>query len=147
LIKKYSLKLNDMGKSIIAVFCSIREKTLRRTIISKMCSPIRRPHTQLKSLVEDNDINPTGDLWYLSSDDIEPFEWYRRFFGGGRRGLGGDFLDDMFMGFDQMKREMEREFENIQKRIPKDLIREYNTPQGGTVREVGPIVYGYSITI
>jgi len=27
------------------------------------------------------------------------------------------------------------------------LIREYNTPQGGTVREVGPIVYGYSITI
>ena len=46
-----------------------------------------------------------------------------------------------------MKREMEREFENIEKRIPKDLIREYNTPQGGTVREVGPIVYGYSITI
>jgi HSP20 family protein len=42
---------------------------------------------------------------------------------------------------------MEREFENIEKRIPKDLIREYNTPQGGTVREVGPIVYGYSMTI
>jgi len=68
--------------------------------------------------------------------ELEPFDWYRRFFGGGRRGLGGDFLDDMFMGFDEMKREMEREFENIQKRIPKDLIREYNTPQGGTVREV-----------
>jgi HSP20 family protein len=83
----------------------------------------------------------------LSSDDIEPFDWYRRFFSGGRRGLGGDFLDDMFRGFDQMKREMEREFENIEKTIPKDLIREYNTPQGGTVREVGPIVYGYSITI
>jgi len=83
----------------------------------------------------------------LSSDDIEPFDWYKRFFSGGRRGLGGDFLDDMFRGFDQMKREMEREFENIEKRIPKDLIREYNTPQGGTVREVGPIVYGYSMTI
>jgi HSP20 family protein len=83
----------------------------------------------------------------LSSDDIEPFDWYRRFFGGGRRGLGGDFLEDMFRGFDQMKRNMEREYENIQRRIPKDLIREYNTPQGGTVREVGPIVYGYSITI
>jgi len=27
------------------------------------------------------------------------------------------------------------------------LIREYNAPQGGTVREVGPIVYGYSKTI
>jgi HSP20 family protein len=83
----------------------------------------------------------------LSSDDIQPFDWYRRFFRGGRRGLGGDFLDDMLMGFDQMKREMEREFENIEKRIPKDLIREYNTPQGETVREVGPIVYGYSMTI
>ncbi|MGA9154932.1 MAG: archaeal heat shock protein Hsp20 [Candidatus Nitrosopolaris sp.] len=83
----------------------------------------------------------------MSSDDIEPFDWYKRFFSGGRRGLGGDFLDDMFRGFDQMKREMEREFENMEKSIPKDLIREYNTPQGGTVREVGPIVYGYSITI
>jgi HSP20 family protein len=83
----------------------------------------------------------------LSSDDIGPFDWYRRFFDGGRRSLVGDFLDDMFRGFDQMKREMEREFENIEKRIPKDLIREYNTPQGGTVREVGPIVYGYSIAV
>jgi HSP20 family protein len=83
----------------------------------------------------------------LSPDDIEPFDWYSRFFGGGRRGLGGGFFDDMFRGFDQMKREMEREFEDIEKRIPKDLIREYNTPQGGKVREVGPIVYGYSMTI
>jgi HSP20 family protein len=83
----------------------------------------------------------------LSPDDIEPFDWYSRFFGGGRRGLGGGFFDDMFRGFDQMKREMERELEDIEKRIPKDLIREYNTPQGGKVREVGPIVYGYSMTI
>jgi HSP20 family protein len=79
---------------------------------------------------------------YLSSDDIEPYDWYRRFFGGARRGLGGGFFDDMFRGFDQM-----REFEDIEKRIPKDLVREYNTPQGGKVREVGPIVYGYSMTI
>lgn len=83
----------------------------------------------------------------MSSDDIEPFDWYSRFFGRGRRGLGGGFFDDMFRGFDQMRREMEREFEDIEKRIPKDLIREYNTPQGGKVREVGPIVYGYSMTI
>jgi HSP20 family protein len=69
--------------------------------------------------VEDNDINPTVDLWYLNSNDIEPFDWYRRFFGGGRRGLGGDFLDDMLRGFYQLKREMEREFENIEKKYPK----------------------------
>ena len=66
----------------------------------------------------------------MSSDDIEPYDWYSRFFGGARRGLGGGFLDDMFRGIDQM-----------------GVVREYNTPQGGKVREVGPIVYGYSMTI
>jgi HSP20 family protein len=42
---------------------------------------------------------------------------------------------------------MEREFEDIEKTVPKDLVREYNTPQGGKVREVGPLVYGYSMTV
>ena len=83
----------------------------------------------------------------MSSDDIEPYDWHSRFFGGARRALGRGFFDDMFRGFDQMRRQMEREFEDIEKRIPKDLVREYNTPQGGKVREVGPIVYGYSMTI
>jgi len=27
------------------------------------------------------------------------------------------------------------------------LVREYTTPEGGKVREVGPMVYGYSMTI
>jgi len=82
----------------------------------------------------------------LSSDNIEPFDWYMRFFGG-RRGFGGGFFEDMFRGFDEMRREMEREFEGMEKRIPKDLVREYTTPGGGKVREVGPMVYGYSMTV
>lgn len=49
----------------------------------------------------------------LSSDDIEPFDWYRRFFGG-RKGLGGGFFEDMFRGFDEMRREMEREFDDVE---------------------------------
>jgi HSP20 family protein len=57
----------------------------------------------------------------------------------------------MFRGFDEMRREMERQFEeqfkNFQSTVPKDLVREYETPEGGKVREVGPIVYGYSMTI
>jgi len=77
----------------------------------------------------------------MSSDDIEPFDWSRRFFG--RKG----FFDDMFRGFDDMRREFERDFEGIEKRIPKDLVREYTTPEGGKVREVGPMVYGYSMTV
>lgn len=79
----------------------------------------------------------------MNSDDIEPYDWYRRSFGRGR----GGFLEDMFRGFDQMRRDMEREFEDIEKTVPKDLVREYDTPQGGKVREVGPLVYGYSMTV
>ena len=79
----------------------------------------------------------------MSSDDIEPYDWYRRFFGRGR----GGFFEDMYRGFDQMRRDMEREFEDIEKTVPKDLVKEYDTPQGGKVREVGPLVYGYSMTV
>jgi HSP20 family protein len=82
-----------------------------------------------------------------------PDDWFNRFFGSfplGRGGGRGGF-DDMFRGFDEMRREMEREFEEsfkeIETKAPKDLIREYETPEGGKVREVGPIVYGYSMTI
>lgn len=74
--------------------------------------------------------------------DIKPNDWTRRFLGGGR-----GFFDDMFRGFDEMRREMEREFEGIENRIPKDLVREYTTPEGRKVREVGPVVYGYSMTV
>ena len=84
-------------------------------------------------------------------DDIEPFDWFRRFLGSGSRaGRQFDF-SDMFRGFEEMRREMERQFEeqfkNFQSTVPKELVREYDTPEGGKVREVGPIVYGYSMTI
>ena len=50
-----------------------------------------------------------------------------------------------------MRREMERMFEEqfkgIESTAPKNLIREYQTPEGGKVREIGPLVYGYSMTI
>jgi HSP20 family protein len=36
---------------------------------------------------------------------------------------------------------------DIETKAPKGLIKEYETPEGGKVREVGPIVYGYSMTI
>ena len=80
----------------------------------------------------------------MISDDIEPYDWYGRFLGRGGR---GGFLEDVFRGFDQMGRELERGFEDIEKTVPKDLVREYDTPQGDKVREVGPLVYGYSMTV
>ena len=89
-------------------------------------------------------------------DDIEPFDWFRRFLGGSgsggsSRSRGQFSFGDMFRGFEEMRREMEGMFEeqlkNFQSTVPKDLVREYETPEGGKVREVGPIVYGYSMTI
>jgi len=91
---------------------------------------------------------------------IEPEDWFRRFFGSSSRmpspppsssiGRGGWF-GDMPRQFDEMRREMQRMFEeqfkDIQSNIPKELVREYETPQGGKVREIGPLVYGYSMTI
>lgn len=46
-----------------------------------------------------------------------------------------------------MQREIDKEFEDMKKNLPKDLVKEYNTPEGGKVQEVGPLVYGYSMTI
>ncbi len=80
---------------------------------------------------------------------IEPDDWFNRFFGFGglpRRGRGS-YFSDMSRELDEMRRDMEESFRDIEKKAPKGLIREYETPEGGKVREVGPIVYGYSMTI
>lgn len=84
---------------------------------------------------------------------ITPDDWFDRFFGNfpfGKRGHRS-YFDDMFGGFDQMRKEMEREFEesfkDLETKAPNDLIREYESPEGGKVREIGPFVYGYSMTI
>jgi HSP20 family protein len=90
--------------------------------------------------------------------DIEPFDWFSRFFGSsgssrrsGRWGGGFFGFPDIFRGFDEMRREMERGFENafknIQAQAPKDLVKEYQTSGGGKVREYGPFIYGYSMTV
>ncbi len=57
---------------------------------------------------------------------------------------------DLFRDFDDMHREMNRMFNvfnDISKNAPKELVREYQTSEGVKVHEVGPLVYGYSMTI
>ncbi|MBC7130097.1 Hsp20/alpha crystallin family protein [Candidatus Bathyarchaeota archaeon] len=49
--------------------------------------------------------------------------------------------------FQEMERMMEEEFRAITSRVPKDYIRERKLPDGSTVKEFGPFVYGYSIKI
>jgi HSP20 family protein len=78
----------------------------------------------------------------LSDEDWE--RWLRRrrrpFFG---RWLFGD-VDDIFKEMEEM---MKREFKDFSKRVPRDLIRERQLPDGSKTREWGPFVYGYSVTI
>ena len=86
----------------------------------------------------------------MSSSDFNPFDWYKNFFGRHTNKNRGRFFDDYFAGFEEMQEEMERifkQFSNIQSNAPKELVREYQMPDGTKVREVGPIVYGYSMTI
>jgi len=83
-----------------------------------------------------------------NNNDILPIDLFNRFFGVGRRGLLD--MGDMFRGFDDMHKEMDRMFNvfnDISKDAPKELVREYQTSDGANVREIGPIVYGYSVTI
>jgi HSP20 family protein len=86
----------------------------------------------------------------MSYWDRDIDDWFRRFgfgaFGRGSRSGGRS----IFREFEEMRREMERMFEETMQnvdRMPKDLVREYQTPEGSKVREVGPIVYGYSVTV
>jgi HSP20 family protein len=61
------------------------------------------------------------------------------------------FFDEMLREFEDMRKDMERIYEDglkdIETKVPKELVREYTTPDGAKVSRVGPIVYGYSMTI
>jgi len=50
---------------------------------------------------------------------------------------------------DEMMKEMEKEFMDldIEKDIPRELVREKRAIDGSVSKEIGPIVYGYSVTV
>lgn len=65
--------------------------------------------------------------------------------GAGRAIVGETIVRD----FEEMRRGMERMFEETIRdidHVPKELVREFETLRG-KVREVGPLVYGYSVTV
>jgi len=71
-------------------------------------------------------------------------EWFRR-----RRFpfFRGWFFEDFDKMFREMEKMIEEEFKTFTSRIPKDYVRERKLPDGTTVREWGPFVYGYSVKI
>ena len=69
-----------------------------------------------------------------------PFdEW----FGKKRRSWFPD-VDEMMREMDKM---MQEAFRNFEQQVPKNLVKERKLDDGSTVREMGPIVYGYSVKI
>ena len=53
-------------------------------------------------------------------------------------------MDKWFSDFDQM---FEHMFEDMAKGMPKDSMSERKLPDGSTVRQFGPFVYGYSMSM
>jgi HSP20 family protein len=56
-----------------------------------------------------------------------------------------------FADVDDMMKEMERafaeQFRELERELPKNLVREKKLSDGSVKKEIGPIVYGYSVTI
>jgi len=77
----------------------------------------------------------------MSSDNEDYPEWSRKkrakdpFFGD---------IDDMFR---EMERMMDEELKNFTEKVPKEYVKERKLPDGSTVKELGPFVYGYSMKI
>ena len=78
----------------------------------------------------------------MSSDSDEFFpDWFRS-----RRGRRSPFgwMDRWFSDVDEM---FENMFQDMVKGMPKDLMSERKLPDGSTVRQYGPFVYGYSMSV
>jgi len=79
----------------------------------------------------------------MPSDEDYP-EWFRR-----RRSpfFRSWFFEDFDKMFHDMEKMMGEEFKMFTSRVPKDYVKERKLPDGSTVRELGPFVYGYSVKI
>jgi HSP20 family protein len=78
----------------------------------------------------------------MSSDEDFP-EWFRK----KRSPFRGWFFEDVDKIFGDMEKMMEEQFKTFTSHVPKDYVKERKLPDGSTVREWGPFVYGYSVKI
>lgn len=68
-----------------------------------------------------------------------------------RRKRSSPFSPWGFPDIDEMMKEVERafseQFKDLEKEVPKSLVRKSKTPDGSVRKEIGPFVYGYSVTV
>jgi HSP20 family protein len=70
-----------------------------------------------------------------------PFEeWFK-----GRR--SNSWFPDIYGVMREMEKMMQEALKNMEQQVPKNLVKERKLEDGSTVREMGPIVYGYSVKI
>ncbi len=77
------------------------------------------------------------------SDDYP--DWFKKRFPFFRSWFFEDFDIDRL--FREMEKMMEEDIKTFTSRVPKDYVRERKLPDGRRVREWGPFLYGYSMTI
>ncbi len=70
----------------------------------------------------------------MSNDEQFIPDWFRRRW----RTPMSDWFEEFERGFEEMFKGMD---------LPKELIREHKLPDGATVKEMGPFVYGYSFSV
>jgi len=80
-----------------------------------------------------------GDV--MSSDNGDSPEWQRK--KRSKEPFFGD-IDDMFR---EMEKMMDEELKDFTEKVPKEYVKERKLPDGSTVKELGPFVYGYSMKI
>jgi HSP20 family protein len=77
----------------------------------------------------------------LSTDNDDFPEWFKK--RRNRDPFFGD-IDDMFR---EMEKMMDEEMKSFTEKVPKEYVKERKLPDGSTVKELGPFVYGYSMKI
>jgi HSP20 family protein len=82
----------------------------------------------------------------MSFWNIEPDGWFsraRRLLPLLDREIGPAFFDEVLTRFSKM----EVELEHLESQAPKELVTELENSDGTKVRRIGPIVYGYTMTV
>ncbi len=79
----------------------------------------------------------------MSSDHEDFPEWFKKRRNQSKDPFFGD-IDDMFK---EMEKMMDEELKNFTEKVPKEYVKERKLPDGSTVKELGPFVYGYSMKI
>ncbi len=79
----------------------------------------------------------------LSSDNNDYPEWFKK----RQRPNKDPFFSDIDNMFKEMEKMMDEELKDFTEKVPKEYVKERKLPDGSTVKELGPFVYGYSMKI